>query len=69
MVKNMGTLDRAIRITIAVVIGILYFTGQLSGTAAIILGVLALIFVLTSFVGTCPLYLPFHLSTRKKVAS
>ena len=66
MVKNMGTLDRAIRITVAVGIGILYFTGQISGTAAIILGVLALIFVLTSFVGTCPLYLPFNLSTRRK---
>ena len=51
MVKNMGTIDRAIRITVAVLIGILYFTGQISGTAAIILGVLALIFVLTSFVG------------------
>jgi amino acid transporter len=64
--KNMGTLDRVVRLVIAAVIAILYFTGSLSGTAAIILGILAIVFVLTSFVGFCPGYLPFGLSTRKK---
>jgi amino acid transporter len=62
--KNMGTLDRAIRLVIAAVIAILYFTGNLSGLAAIILGILAVIFVLTSVVSVCPLYLPLGLSTR-----
>lgn len=66
MVKNMGTVDRVVRIVLAVVVAILYFAGAISGTAAIILGVLALIFVATSFVGFCPLYLPFKFSTRKK---
>jgi len=47
------------------VVAILYFAGQISGTAAIILGILAAVFILTSLVGTCPLYLPFGLSTKK----
>lgn len=62
----MGSLDRIIRVAVAVVVGILYFTGQISGLAAIILGVLAVIFILTSMVSTCPLYLPFGLSTIGK---
>lgn len=65
MKKNMGTIDKAIRVIVAIVIGVLYFTGQITGTAAIILGVLAIVFLLTSIVGTCPLYLPIGLSTKK----
>ena len=64
--KNMGTLDRIIRLVIAAVIAVFYFTGVLSGLAAIILGILAVVFVATSLVSFCPLYLPFGLSTRKK---
>lgn len=66
MKKNMGTIDRAIRVVVAIVIGILYFTNQITGVAAIILGILAVVFLLTSAVSTCPLYLPFGLSTRPK---
>lgn len=65
MKKNMGTIDKVIRVIVAIVIGVLYFTGQITGTAAIILGVLAVVFLLTSLVGTCPLYLPVGLSTKK----
>lgn len=64
MTKNMGTADRVIRVLIAIVVGVLYFTGQIGGTLAAVLGVLSLIFVLTSIIGTCPLYAPFHISTR-----
>lgn len=64
--KNMGTLDRIIRLVIAAIIAVLYFTGNLSGLAAIILGILAIIFVVTSIVSFCPLYLPFGISTRKQ---
>ncbi len=64
MKKNMGSIDRTIRILLAAVVGVLYFTGQMSGLAAIILGALAIIFVLTSTVGFCPLYAPFGWSTR-----
>lgn len=66
MKKNMGTVDRVIRILAAVVVVILYLTGQLSGTAAVILGVFAAVFIATSVVGTCPLYLPLKIDTRGK---
>ncbi len=66
MKKNMGSIDRSIRILLAAVVGVLYFTGQMSGLAAIILGALAIIFVLTSTVGFCPLYAPFGWSTRSR---
>jgi hypothetical protein len=66
MKQNMGSIDRALRVLIAVVIGVLYFTDQITGLAAIILGILAVIFILTSIAGFCPLYLPFKLSTVKK---
>ncbi|MFH2011243.1 MAG: DUF2892 domain-containing protein [Pseudomonadota bacterium] len=63
--KNMGTLDRVIRILIAIVLVILYFTGNISGVAAIILGILALILLITGIIGFCPLYVPFKFSTIK----
>jgi hypothetical protein len=66
MKKNMGTLDRVIRTAAAVAIGVLYFTGKISGTVATVLGIFAVIFILTSFVSWCPGYLPFGLSTRKR---
>lgn len=66
MKKNMGTLDRIIRVSLVVLIAILYFTNVISGTWAIILGILAVVLLLTSLVSFCPLYLPFGISTRKK---
>ncbi len=66
MKKNMGSVDRVIRMLVAIVIAGLYFTNQISGTTAIVLLVLAIVFVLTSFVSFCPLYLPFGISTNKK---
>ncbi|QGN24310.1 DUF2892 domain-containing protein [Elizabethkingia anophelis] len=66
MKKNMGTADKGIRILIAVVIAALYFTNVISGTLAIVLGILAIVFVLTSFISFCPLYLPFGINTSKK---
>jgi len=65
MKKNMGSIDKIIRLSAAVLIAILYFTNVISGTWAIILGVLALIFLVTSLVGVCPLYKLFGISTRK----
>jgi uncharacterized membrane protein len=66
MSKNMGTIDRSIRLTLAAVVVILYLTGVISGVWAIILGALAVIFVVTSSIGFCPLYAPLKLSTRGK---
>ena len=68
MKKNMGNADRIIRVLVAVVVAILYFTNQISGTLAAILGLVAVIFVLTSFMSFCPLYLPFKFSTKKSDA-
>lgn len=64
--KNMGTADRVFRVAVALLIVGLYYAGVLSGPWAIGLFVLAGIFVVTSFVSFCPLYLPFGLSTRRK---
>jgi len=66
MKANMGTADKVVRIFIAIAIAALYFLGQITGTIAIILMVLAVIFVATSFLSFCPLYLPFGISTKKK---
>lgn len=65
MKKNMGTTDRILRIAAAIVIAVLYFTHVISGTLAIILLVVAGIFILTSFISFCPLYFSFGFSTRK----
>jgi hypothetical protein len=66
MKQNMGSIDKIVRVLVAVVIAVLYFTDQITGTAAIILGIFAVIFLLTSAIGFCPLYLPLKLSTIKK---
>ncbi len=62
----MGTVDKAIRIAIAIIIGVLYYMGKIEGTTAIIALALALVFVLTSFLNFCPLYVPFGINTCKK---
>jgi len=66
MKANMGKQDRIIRIIAALAIGALYYFGVIGGMVATILGVVAVVFVLTSFFSFCPLYLPFNLSTRNK---
>ncbi len=65
MKKNMGTADRIIRVIIAAIVAVLYFTNVLNGTLGIVLLVLAGIFVLTSLISFCPLYFPFRLRTNK----
>ena len=66
MKKNMGSADKIIRVLIAVVLGILYYMGVISGTLGIVLLIVAGIFVITSFVSFCPLYAPFGISTDCK---
>ena len=65
MQQNMGTIDRVIRISLALVVAILYFTGELSGLVAIVLGIFAIAFLLTSLVGVCPLYTVLGIKTTK----
>jgi hypothetical protein len=66
MKKNMGSIDKVVRIVAALVIAGLYFGNIISGTLAIVLLVVAGIFILTSFMSFCPLYLPLGISTCKK---
>jgi predicted PurR-regulated permease PerM len=66
MKKNVGTVDREIRIIAAVVIAVLYFGGQISGILGAVLGIIALVLLLTSFVRYCPLYVPLKIATVKK---
>lgn len=61
----MGTVDRTVRLIAVAIIAALYFTGQISGTAAIVLGIIAVAFLLTSLIGWCPAYIPLKLSTKK----
>ncbi|MFP8488854.1 DUF2892 domain-containing protein [Gracilimonas sp. Q87] len=65
MNKNMGSTDKIIRFILAAIFVILYYSGIVTGTAGIVLLVLAGVFVLTSLIGFCPLYAPFGLSTCK----
>ena len=64
--RNMGTVDRIIRITLALVLVGLIVTGTVSGVLAVIFGILAAVFAVTSIVSFCPLYFPFKLSTRSE---
>ncbi len=65
MKVNMGTLDRALRIVLALVIGFLYYKGIIHGTFGIVLLVFAVTFLLSAFVGFCPLYVPLKINTAK----
>ena len=66
MKKNMGIADRALRIILAIVVAVLIYLGELSGIAAIVLGILAGVFLLTSLISFCPLYAPLKINTRSK---
>jgi len=66
MKKNVGTVDKVLRILIAVAVIVLYFTHVISGVLAIILLIVAAILVVTSLVSVCPIWLALGLSTRKK---
>lgn len=65
MKKNMSGTDRIIRLIIAAIFVVLYFTHVVTGTVGIVLLVLAGVFTLTSLISFCPLYAPFGISTCK----
>lgn len=66
MKKNMGSLDRTVRIMVAALVAVLYFTGVIQGTWVIVLLLFATVFLLTSFMSFCPLYAVFGINTCKK---
>lgn len=63
---NVGLVDRVIRIVVAAAIAVLYCTKVINGTLALILGILAVVFIVTSFMSFCPLYAALGLSTKKR---
>jgi hypothetical protein len=66
MKTNMGSVDRIARLIIAAIIAALYFTNTITGTLGLVLLILAGIFLLTSFIGFCPLYVLFGFNTCNK---
>ena len=66
MKPNMGTIDKVVRILLALAIVVLYFANVISGALSIILLIFAGMFIVTSFTSFCPLYLPLGISTKKK---
>jgi hypothetical protein len=66
MKKNVGSIDKVVRILMAVVVIVLYFTQVISGTLAVILLIVSAILILTSLISFCPIYWPFGISTDKK---
>ena len=67
MKMNMGTLDRTIRVILAAIIAILLLAKSIHGTLALVLGIIGPVFLITAALGFCPLYVPFKISTRKKL--
>jgi hypothetical protein len=66
MKANMGTVDRGLRVVVALVVGYLFYSGLLSGILGTVLMVFAVIFLLTSLVSFCPLYTFMGIKTNKE---
>ncbi len=65
MTINMASWDRIVRFVVALLFGYLFFTKTVTGVVGVVLLVIAIIFLLTSFVGFCPLYRVFNFSTKR----
>jgi hypothetical protein len=65
MTKNMGVMDRIIRTIVAVILGGIFILGDISGIFAVIIAIFAIVLLITSAIGWCPLYSPFGISTKK----
>ena len=65
MKKNIGATDKIIRLALAAIVAVLYFTKTIEGTTAIALGIVAIVLTLTSLINFCPLYTVIGKSTCK----
>jgi len=65
MIKNTGSADRVVRLLLAALMIYLAYSGMVSGIIATILYILSAVFIVTSLIRTCPLYMPFGISTCK----
>ena len=68
MKKNLSTTDSVIRLLLAAAVAILYFTRQIEGTLAAVLGIAAIVLAVTAVINFCPIYHLLGLSTAKKSA-
>ena len=66
MKVNMGKIDRIVRISVAVILGFFILIGKVSGVMAILLGIIALVFLVTGIISRCPMYYPLGISTCKR---
>jgi len=66
MKRNLGNIDRVLRVLIAIVITLLSFTHVITGTLAVVLSILGVVFLFTGFIGACPLYSLFSINTCSK---
>ena len=66
MKKNMGLVDRVVRLLLVILIFLSIGANRITGAVAVIMGILALLFIITSLLGFCPIYVPFKISTLKK---
>ncbi len=69
MIKNVGNIDRIIRGAVSVIIILLYFTKVITGTAAVFLGIVALVLLFTSLTSFCPCYSRLKINTSHKEQS
>lgn len=66
MTANIGTIDRALRFLVALVVIILLVTRTVNGALAVVLGIIGAALLITAFVRYCPLYPVLKISTLKK---
>jgi len=66
MKKNLSPGDRFVRLLFAVVVAVLFITGKISGTTAVVTGIAAFVLALTALFDFCPIYYALGISTRKK---
>ena len=66
MKKNMGALDKSLRVLIAIVIALLFYLDVIEGTLAHVLMAFAIIFLITSFISFCPLYPILGINTCRR---
>lgn len=66
MKKNVGKIDKMIRIAIAALIALAGITKLLTGIPLTIASIIAIVLVLTSSVSFCPLYAMFGIKSNKE---
>jgi hypothetical protein len=65
--SNVGTIDKGLRILGAMFFAGAYYNKEITGITAVVLLIIAGIFIVTSFISFCPLYSIFKISTHKKM--